>query len=65
MIALITAIVLLTLRLLANLQGQHLLQAVEKSVQRYYFAFLFVQIFLVVSLFVGIATIIKQLPNMP
>jgi len=65
MIALITAMVPLTLRLLANLQGQHLLQAVEKSVQRYFFAFLFVQIFLVVSLSAGIATIIEQLPNMP
>jgi calcium permeable stress-gated cation channel len=62
MIALITAIVPLTLRLLANLQGQYLHQAVEKSVQLYYFAFLFVQIFFVVSLSAGIATIIEQLP---
>jgi calcium permeable stress-gated cation channel len=61
MIALIIAIVPLTLRLLANLQEQHLRQAVEKSVQFYYFVFLFVQIFFVVSLSIGIAIIIKQL----
>ena len=65
MIALITTMVPLTLRLLANLQGQHSLQAVEKSIQHYYFAFLFVQIFLIVSLSAGIATIIEQLPNTP
>jgi calcium permeable stress-gated cation channel len=62
-IALITAIVLLILYLLANLQKQYLYQAVEKSVQIYYFAFLFVQIFFVVLLSTGIATIIEQLPS--
>ena len=62
-IALITAIVPLILYLLANLQRQHLYQAIKKSVQLYYFAFLFVQIFFVVLLFAGIATIIKQLPS--
>ena len=35
--------------------------AVELSVQSYYFAFLFVQVFLVVSLSAGFTTVIKEL----
>jgi hypothetical protein len=62
MIALITAMVPPALRLLANLQGQHSQQAVEKSVHPI-ICLSFVQIFLVVSLSAGIATMTEQLPN--
>lgn len=62
LLALMTALVPLMLCLLANLQGQHLQEAVEISVQIYYFVFLFVQVFIVVILSAGIATLIEQFP---
>jgi hypothetical protein len=63
MLSLITAMVPSVLRLLANMQGLHSRQGVEKCVQIYYFSFLFVQVFLTVSLSAGITTIIGQLPD--
>ena len=48
-------------RLLANMKGLHSRQRVENYVQIYYFSFLFVQLFLTVSLSAGITTIIGQL----
>jgi hypothetical protein len=60
---LITAMVPSVLRLLANMQGLHSRQRVENYVQIYYFSFLFVQVFLTVSLSAGITTIIGQLPD--
>jgi hypothetical protein len=61
MLALITAMVPVALRLLANTQGLYSRQALENHVQIYYFAFLFVQVFLTVSLSAGITTIIGEL----
>ena len=62
-LSLITAMVPSVLRLLANMQGLHSRQRVENYVQIYYFSFLFVQVFLTVSLSAGITTIIGQLPD--
>lgn len=53
------------LRFLAKTQGDHTGMAVELSVQRYYFAFLFVQVFLVVSISSGITTTIQQISKSP
>jgi len=60
-LTLITAMVPVVLRFLANAQGLDSRQAVENHVQLYYFAFLFVQVFLTVSLSAGITTIIGEL----
>lgn len=53
------------MRLIAQLRGDHTGMAVELSVQRYYFAFLFVQVFLVVSVSSGITVIIPEIINNP
>ena len=53
------------LRLLARAQGGHTGMAVELSIQQYYFAFLFVQVFLVVSISSGITTVIEQISHDP
>jgi hypothetical protein len=49
-LAILLAIVPLILRLLARVQGNQTGMAAELSVQNYYFSFLFVQVFLVVSI---------------
>jgi hypothetical protein len=61
MLGLVTAAVLVAFRLLANAQGLYSRQAIENHVQIYYFTFLFVQVFLTVSLSAGITTIVGQL----
>ena len=53
------------LRLLAKIQGDHTGMAIELSVQKYYFAFLFVQVFLVVSISSGITATLKQISDSP
>ena len=53
------------LRFLAKSQGNHTGMAVELSVQNYYFAFLFVQVFLVVSISSGFTNTIAQLSDNP
>lgn len=63
MLALITAAVPVVIRLLANIQGHHSRQVVENHVQIYYFTFLFVQVFLTVSLSAGIATLVGDLKD--
>ena len=63
MLSLLTAVVPTALRLLADLQGLHSRQAVENNIQIYYFTFLFIQIFLTVSLSAGITTIIGELTD--
>ena len=63
MLTLITSMVPPTVRMLAHLQGLHSRQAIETSVQVYYFVFLFIQVFLVVSLSTSIATLIEQLSS--
>jgi hypothetical protein len=63
MVSLLTSIVPTILRLLTDVQGLHSRQATENHVQIYYFTFLFVQVFLTVSLSAGITTIIGQLQD--
>lgn len=63
MLALITTAVPVAFRLLANMQGHHSRQVVENRVQIYYYTFLFVQVFLTVSLSAGITTIIGDLAD--
>ncbi|KAL8891777.1 MAG: hypothetical protein Q9205_000652 [Flavoplaca limonia] len=65
LLALILALLPITLRFLANIQGNHTGMAVELSVQNYYFTFLFVQVFLVVSISTGITNVITQLSQSP
>lgn len=59
------AILPLILRFLARSQGDHTGMAVELSVQNYYFAFLFVQVFLIVSISSGITTVLDQISKGP
>jgi hypothetical protein len=61
MLTLITTAVPVALRLLVHIQGHHSRQVVENHVQIYYYTFLFVQVFLTVSLSAGITTIIEDL----
>ncbi|KAH7309382.1 hypothetical protein BKA65DRAFT_485479 [Rhexocercosporidium sp. MPI-PUGE-AT-0058] len=63
MLALITAAVPVVIRLLANIQGHHSRQVVENHVQIYYYTFLFVQVFLTVSLSAGITTLLGDLKD--
>ena len=65
MLALLLILLPIILRFLAKIQGDYTGMAVELSVQRYYFAFLFVQVFLVISISSGIATIITQISHDP
>jgi len=60
-VSLITGMVPAMLQCLANKQGLHSRQVTESRVQVYYFTFLFVQVFLTVSLSAGFATIAGQL----
>lgn len=53
------------LRFLARSQGNHTGMAVELSLQKYYFTFLFVQVFLVVSISSGITTVVQQISESP
>lgn len=64
-LALLLFLLPIILRFLAKIQGEYTGMAVELSVQRYYFAFLFVQVFLVVSISSGITTIISQITHDP
>ncbi|KAL8805094.1 MAG: hypothetical protein Q9182_002184 [Xanthomendoza sp. 2 TL-2023] len=59
------ALLPITLRFLANVQGNHTGMAVELSVQNYYFTFLFVQVFLVVSISSSFTNTITQLSQNP
>ncbi|CZT53510.1 uncharacterized protein RSE6_15125 [Rhynchosporium secalis] len=61
MLTLVTAAVPVIMRLLAHVQGHHSRQVVENHVQIYYYTFLFVQIFLTVSLSAGITTLVGDL----
>jgi hypothetical protein len=63
MLALVTAAVPVALRLLVNMQGHHSHQVVENYIQIYYYTFLFVQVFLAVSLSAGITAIIGELAD--
>ncbi|PGH19019.1 hypothetical protein AJ79_00053 [Helicocarpus griseus UAMH5409] len=62
-LAILMAILPLILRFLSKNQGVHTGMAVELAVQNYYFAFLFVQIFLVVSISSGFTTIFNSIAD--
>ncbi|KAL8760258.1 MAG: hypothetical protein Q9199_000157 [Rusavskia elegans] len=65
LLALLLALLPVILRFLATVQGNHTGMAVELSVQNYYFTFLFVQVFLVVSISTGFTNVISQLSQSP
>lgn len=62
-LAILMAILPLILRFLCRTQGVHTGMAVELTVQHYYFAFLFVQLFLVVAISSSFSTIINNVTN--
>lgn len=67
-LAILMALLPLILRFLSRNQGVHTGMAIELTVQNYYFAFLFVQLFLVVSISSGFSTIfnsIKDVTSVP
>jgi hypothetical protein len=65
LLALLIILLPLILRFLAKTQGDHTGMAVELSVQRYYFAFLFFQVFLVVSISTAITQVINDIAHNP
>lgn len=65
LLALLLVLVPIILRLLARSQGDSTGMTVELSVQSYHFAFLFIQLFLVVTIGGGIGTTIEQIRNNP
>lgn len=65
LLGLLLLVLPMILRLLAQNQGVHTGMAIELTVQTYYFVFLFVQVFLVVSISSGITTVISQLTKSP
>ena len=64
-LSIIMAVLPQVLRILANMQGLTTKMAVEKSVQGSYFACLFIQVFLVVSVSSGITTVIEDISLEP
>ena len=65
LLSLLLLVLPIILRLLAKAQGLQTGTLVELQVQNYYFAFLFVQVFLVVSISTGITTVLAQLISNP
>ena len=65
LLALLLVLLPIILRLLARAQGCLNGMSVELTVQQYYFSFLFVQLFLVVSISSGLGSIIPQLTRNP
>lgn len=62
-LAILMAVLPLLLRFLSKTQGLHTGMAIELAVQNYYFAFLFVQLFLVVTVASSFSTILENLTN--
>ncbi|KAJ9213141.1 hypothetical protein DTO166G4_5299 [Paecilomyces variotii] len=62
-LAILMAILPIMLRFLSKTQGVHTGMAVELTVQNYYFAFLFVQLFLVVAVASSFSTIFNSLTD--
>jgi hypothetical protein len=65
LLGILMAILPMMLRLFARIQGCHTGMAIERSVQGMYFAFLFIQVFLVVSISSGITAVIEEISNQP
>lgn len=64
-LSIILAILPFILRFLAKVQGGSTGMSVELTVQNYYFAFLFIQVFLVVSISSGLTTVISEISQGP
>lgn len=62
-LAILMAVLPLILRFLSRTQGLHTGMAVELTVQNYFFAFLFVQVFLVVAISSSFSTIINNVTD--
>ncbi|KAJ5684551.1 uncharacterized protein N7477_000896, partial [Penicillium maclennaniae] len=62
-LAILMALLPLILRFLCRTQGLHTGMAVELTVQNYYFAFLFVQLFLIVTIASSFSTIVDNVAN--
>lgn len=62
-LAILMALLPLILRFLSRTQGLHTGMAIELMVQNYYFAFLFVQLFLVVTIASSFSTIIDKVTD--
>lgn len=62
-LAILMALLPLILRFLSRMQGLHTGMAIELTVQNYYFAFLFVQLFLVVTIAASFGTILENITN--
>lgn len=62
-LAILMALLPLILRFLSRTQGLHTGMAIELTVQNYYFAFLFVQLFLVVTIAASFGTILQNITN--
>ncbi|KAL2843223.1 hypothetical protein BJX68DRAFT_156882 [Aspergillus pseudodeflectus] len=62
-LAILMAILPLLLRFLCRAQGLHTGMEIELTVQNYYFAFLFVQLFLVVAISSSITTILQNITD--
>ncbi|PKY01335.1 DUF221-domain-containing protein [Aspergillus campestris IBT 28561] len=62
-LAILMALLPLMLRFLCRAQGLHTGMGVELTVQNYYFAFMFVQLFLVVAVSSSFSTIINNVTN--
>ncbi|KAJ5628700.1 hypothetical protein N7490_010928 [Penicillium lividum] len=62
-LAILMALLPVILRFLSKKQGIHTGMAIELTVQNYYFAFLFVQLFLVVTVASSFSTIIENATN--
>ncbi|KAL9099279.1 MAG: hypothetical protein Q9163_005196 [Psora crenata] len=65
LLSLLLIVLPLILRVLSKTQGHLTGMAVELNVQKSYFAFLFIQVFLVVSISSGITSIIPELASRP
>lgn len=65
LLALLLVLLPVILRLLAKASGCRSGMDIELTVQKYYFAFLFVQVFLVVSISSGLITIVQELTKNP
>ena len=65
LLALLLVLLPIILRFLAKVQGDYTGMAIELSVQKFYFAFLIVQVFLVISISSGITSVISQITQSP
>lgn len=62
-LAILMALLPLILRFLSRTQGLHTGMAIELAVQNYFFAFLFVQLFLVVTIASSFSTVVNDFTN--